>query len=260
MQENSFIFQLIILSTIVILLLGFAAVMIFQLAIKQKKKFLIEKQEAEMLYLREINQTKIEIKDQTLKHVANELHDNIGQLIALARIQIKTLQKKYADEGQLSDLNQITENALNEIRQLSNSLNDEWINTFGLSEALQKQQYLIERSGKIKFVLTIEGRPLKLKLDHELILFRICQEFVSNTLKYAEATQITVQIKFSEQEMMLTLKDNGKGFDFNNTRQGNGLLNIQTRMKLLQADSEFTSSPDSGTQLSIRYKYKQHEL
>lgn len=259
MQEQSFIFQLIILSTIVILVIGFAAVMIVQLAIKQKKRFLMEKQQAELKYLNEINQTKIEIKDQTLKQVANELHDNIGQLVALARIHIKTLQKKYVDEIQLSDINEITGNALNEIRRLSNTLNDEWISKFGLSEALKKQQYYIERSGNIKFVLSMEGQTSSLKNDHELILVRICQEFISNTLKYAEASQLMIQIEFGEHEMTLTLQDNGKGFDIKNTRPGNGLLNMQTRAKLLHAKFDLTSTFNEGTQLIIMHKYLQND-
>lgn len=255
MQEPSFIFQIIILSTIVILLIGFAAIMLFRLSLTQKKKHLEEKQAAELLYLNEINQAKIDIKDDTLKHVANELHDNIGQLMALVRIHIKTLQKKYADESQLVDINEITSQALNEIRRLSNTLNDEWIKEFGLLQALESQRHFIEKSDNIKLHLNINGNEQYIKKDHALILYRICQEFISNTLKYANANEILIDITYEEKWMSINVKDNGKGFLIENIQKGNGLINMQTRAKMLHTQIHLDSIPGQGTYLKLQYPY-----
>ncbi len=255
MQEQSFIFQLIILSTIVLLLVGCAVILLFRLSLRQRKKYLEEKQSAQLLYLNEINQAKIDMKDDTLKHVAAELHDNVGQLIALVRIHIKTLQKKYPDEGQLVNANEITDQALQEIRRLSNTLNDEWVREFGLLQALESQKHFIERSGSLKLQIDLIGEEKDMNKDHALILYRICQEFFSNTLKYAEASLIIVRLEHGATHLKMSLSDNGKGFDLEGITLGNGFLNMQTRAKLLQAELDIDAQPNHGTQVLIQYPY-----
>jgi two-component system NarL family sensor kinase len=255
MQEDNFIFQIGLLATAVVVIVGTAVVILFRLSIKQKKKHWIEKQEAELQFLKDIHQTKIEIKDETLKQVAIDLHDNIGQLIALSRIHIKTLQKKYENEDLLLDLNGLTENSLNELRMLTHTLNQESTNKFNLINSLNALATQINRTGKLQISIDLIGDIRNIYLDHAIILYRIVQEFVSNTLKYSEAETIKVELVFLERYLKLSIKDNGIGFEIEKVELGNGLKNMKSRADFINASITFDSELNKGTILELIYNY-----
>ena len=96
---------------------------------------------------------------------------------------------------------------------MSNTLNDEWVREFGLLQALESQKHFIERSGSLKLQIDLIGEEKDMNKDHALILYRICQEFFSNTLKYAEASLIIVRLEHGATHLKMSLSDNGKGFD-----------------------------------------------
>ncbi|MBT8271579.1 MAG: histidine kinase, partial [Bacteroidia bacterium] len=87
----------------------------------------------------------------------------------------------------------------------------------------------------------------------ELILFRIIQEFFSNTLKYAEAKHLDIRMEPYNRYILITVEDDGKGFDNDNYEAGSGLINMKSRAKLINTDLEFTTKPGQGVRMRLFY-------
>jgi two-component system, NarL family, sensor kinase len=212
-----------------------------------------EKQQNQINFLNEINRTKIEIKDETLRKVANELHDNIGQILALTRIHIKSLQKKYPDE-KLEELNLLTEKALNEVRSLSKLINMDAIENFNFTDSLSSLLRSIEQTNIIKSHFEIEGEYQMFNPDIEMVLFRICQEFLSNTLKHAQCENIKLILSYKIDGLHIELYDDGKGFDVQHVQKGSGLNNLYQRAQSIGAQLSLTSEKSKGTRLHVHFK------
>jgi signal transduction histidine kinase len=99
-----------------------------------------------------------------------------------------------------------------------------------------------------------EGRMFENKND-EIILFRILQEFFSNTLKYAEADSLQISIKYHADGISIRAKDNGQGFDMASATKSSGLINMEKRAQMINAAYELKSSLNQGTELILDYSY-----
>ena len=124
-------FNLIIYSTLIVIVIAIALLLVFNIALKQKRNSLIEKQAAELTFISELNKTKQEIQDQTLTYIGRELHDNIGQLLTISKIHSNALIRNDAENKKLVALDEMLDRAIVEIKQLSKSLDSSRIADFG---------------------------------------------------------------------------------------------------------------------------------
>ena len=88
---------------------------------------------------------------------------------------------------------------------------------------------------------------------HEIIIFRILQEFLSNTVKYSEAKNISITLNYKPENLIIIATDDGKGFDINEIEQGSGLINMKSRASLINASLELNSKPKEGVELVLDY-------
>ncbi len=223
-------------------------IVIFQ---KKKNKLLIKQVEEKKNFEREIIESQIEIKEQTLRNISWELHDNIGQLLTLAKIQLQKIE--HSDTKELH--NNLT-NILNEVRALSKVTNPDYISQITLEDALKLEINRFNRLNYIESSLEIKGNSLLINSKAEIIIFRILQEFFSNTIKHSKATKLTVIVEYDniKNRLIIEAYDNGKGFDTStNFDMGVGLLNMKKRASLIQADIKLSSKIDIGTNLRIVY-------
>src|SRR5690606_14410420 len=143
----------------------------------------------------EISNTQVEIQEQTLKNIGQELHDNIGQLLSVANMQLSILNTQVPEDikESFTETKNVIRDSLGEVRALSKSLNSEVIANRGFQLSVQNE---IERLNKLKLLnaqLIIEGNPENFKNSKDsIILFRILQEFLSNTIKYAKASNVLI--------------------------------------------------------------------
>jgi two-component system NarL family sensor kinase len=108
----------------------------------------------------------------------------------------------------------------------------------------------------LKPSLKITGTPITIDKKIETIIFRILQEFFTNTIKHSKATNLDVNLLYKSNTLHVTVKDNGVGFDYHQARAKNGigLTNIETRTKLIGATVDYKSNVGEGTTLSLTYK------
>ncbi|MDP5104966.1 MAG: histidine kinase [Polaribacter sp.] len=247
MQENGEF--VLIISTILILIIVIALVILFTTFQNKKNSLVEERKKTKEEFERTITETQIEIREETLRNISWELHDNIGQLLTLAKIQLQN-----ASEENIKEVKETITKGLNEVRSLSKLINPEAINNINLREAVQLE---IERFNRLEFIkstLIIEGDDVYIDKKATIIIFRILQEFFSNTIKHSKASELDVSLSYSDSNLIIIAKDNGIGFLSEEKKEGIGLLNIKNRAKLIGAEAVFSSEKDKGTILKINYK------
>jgi len=239
---------LVIVTTLVIVF--------FVVFLKRKNKLLFEKIKQEQAFEAEITQAQTETQEQTLKNIGWELHDNIGQLLSFANMQLSILKMQVADDvkEKFKDTTDALKESLAEVRALSKTLNNEVVLNVGFEKSITNE---LNRMKKMTFdsaELKTIGESIDFKeRKHEIILFRILQEFLSNSVKYSEAKNILIVLDYQPNNLVITAKDDGKGFDFDETEKGSGLINMKSRASLINAQLELTSQPNEGVKLILNY-------
>ncbi|CAM1334646.1 sensor histidine kinase [Tenacibaculum aestuariivivum] len=243
--------DVLIITTLVIIVIVVFLIILFTVFQRRKNKLLQEREATKKRFEREIAETQIEIREETLRNISWELHDNIGQLLTLAKIQLQN-----TSPNNLHEIKETITKSLTEIRALSKSINPEFINNMDFTAALQLE---IERFNRLNYIdasLTILGKKIGLDQKPGIIIFRILQEFFSNTIKHAKATKLDVVMNYNNNKLEIIAKDNGVGFVLNDvTINGIGLENIKNRAKLIGAQANLTSVLTKGTTLTINYYF-----
>ncbi|XCF05201.1 histidine kinase [Tamlana crocina] len=239
---------LVIVSTLIIVF--------FVVFLKRKNKLLQEKMEQQRAFEAEIAQAQTETQEQTLKNVGWELHDNVGQLLSFANMQLSILKMQVSDDvkEKFKDTTDALKESLAEVRALSKTLNNDVILNNGFEKSITNE---LNRLKKMKFEsaelkIIGEKRPFPNR-KHEIIVFRILQEFLSNSVKYSKAKNIEIILDYQPETLRVTATDNGQGFDINDVEKGSGLINMKSRAALINAQLDLKSKPDEGTALSIMY-------
>ena len=248
--------EIVLFTMFLVFLLGLIIIFLF-LFFQKKKNFLIQKQfEEKKKFDKEINNLQIEIREETLRNISWELHDNIGQMLTLAKIQLQSVE----NNDKISEVKDSIGNILNEVRALSKTINPEFIKQINLLEATKLEVDRFNRLNYIKSKLKVQGHIYQIPNNVEIVIFRILQEFFSNTIKHSQASNLDIEIFFNKLELKILAKENGKGFDVENVNNsGIGILNIKKRAKLIGAEIELKSKINEGTELIIIYKTKNHE-
>ena len=248
--------EIVLFTMFLVFLLGLIIIFLF-LFFQKKKNFLIQKQfEEKKKFDKEINNLQIEIREETLRNISWELHDNIGQMLTLAKIQLQSVE----NNDKIREVKDSIGNILNEVRALSKTINPEFIKQINLLEATKLEVDRFNRLNYIKSKLKVQGHIYQIPNNVEIVIFRILQEFFSNTIKHSQASNLDIEIFFNELELKILAKENGKGFDVENVNNsGIGILNIKKRAKLIGAEIELKSKINEGTELIIIYKTKNHE-
>jgi two-component system, NarL family, sensor kinase len=245
-------FSLFIIAGTVVFALLVTAIMIFLFQIQKKNQtYLYEKQLMKTQFEQELLQTQLEIQEQTLKTISEEIHDNVGQVLSLAKLNLNTFESN--SEQKLQDTKQLISKAINDLRDLSRSMHGDRIAELGLQQSLTDELQILENSGEFKTHLKITGESYKLPPQKEMVLFRIVQEALNNGIKHAKAKNITLQLNYKPEVFTLTVADDGIGFDTTlvQGRKGIGLKSMQNRAQLIGGTCTLQSSPGSGVSITI---------
>lgn len=237
-------------ATLIIIFITIALIILFSVFQKRKNLLLQQKKEDKKKFEKEIAETQIEIREETLRNISWELHDNIGQLLTLAKIQLQN-----ATPNNLHEVSETITKGLTEVRSLSKLINPEAIKNIDLMEAIELEIDRFNRMNFLKASLQVSGEKQKINKKSSIIIFRILQEFFSNTIKHSKAKKLDIKVLFDKNVLDITVSDDGIGFiPVNNKNSGIGIKNIKTRAKLIGAKAIFKSELNQGTSLNITYK------
>ena len=229
MDSNST--TIVLVASLTVILLVVVIIIIFSIFQNRKIKFLCEQRASKQRFDDEIIKSKLETQEQTLQNISWELHDNVGQLLSVARMQLNMLQSNLTIEQKttLQETGDIISKSLQEIRSLSKLLNPEVVKNIGLHEAIQLEIDRFNRLNYLNATFNVNGTIIPIDQKDEIILFRIVQEFLSNSVKHSKTKKIEVTASYSTNNLIIKIQDYGIGFDDANVEKGSGLLNMKSR-------------------------------
>lgn len=243
----------VLASLIISVLLFLFIIVLVAVYYKKQLQAIKEKQQLQSQFQQTLLQSQLEIQEQTMKNISQEIHDNIGQMLSLAKMTLGTtnIDEKESAKKKIDNAEQLVAKSIIDLRNLSRSLDTDHISEKGLRASIAFELELIEKTGSYKTILEVSGEQVSPDKQKELILFRIIQECLHNTIKHAQATEITVSITHTPTQIAISISDNGKGFSIQDSVKGLGLRNMENRSKLIGADFNIDSVPGNGTQVKI---------
>ncbi len=189
------------------------------------------------------------------ERIARELHDGIGVLLSTASIHFSSVEEKSDPKTSemLKKANKLLKDASKEVREISHNMMPGVLSKFGLREAIEDLFEDVEDAGEIKVDLKISCKDERLAENMEIMIYRVIQEMLNNTIKHAKATLISLTISRTEHALFINYKDNGVGFDENQLPHGKniGLSGIRSRIEYLGGKVALISEPGEGTSYSI---------
>jgi signal transduction histidine kinase len=229
--------QVITIALISLLILITIVVLLWRSQLKLKEQKELEHQQRK--HQEELTKAVIQLQEQERSRFAKDLHDGFGQLITALKMQIEKANLH------LTGIPEVIQHMHDEIRNVSFALSPQVLVRDGLVQAIKELAFRINRSGTVTITVQTTGLSERLPADYEIALYRVCQEWVNNLMKYSKATRAEVQIIEHEDEITLMIEDNGQGFSVSALEQstGNGWKNIQSRIQILKGLVEVDSAP-----------------
>lgn len=202
----------------------------------------------------------IDSQERERKRFAADLHDGMGQLVAALQLNIQSIKQNNDLEKRVS-LVENSEHLLGEIqteiRNIAFNLMPAILVKDGLIPAVQELARRINRASTLKVIVSVHDVNDRFADVTEVSVYRIIQELLSNIIKYSKATTITLSFTGHDREVVLTLEDDGEGYDlgkFQNSAFSNGWRTIQTRVNLIQGEIEFDTLPGrKGSTVIIQF-------
>ncbi len=222
--------------------------------ITEQKKMEEELRNKELSQQKLITEITILAQEKERNELGLELHDNINQLLGVVKLYLGLAKTEKVYNEEIIDKSYLhLDEAMQGIRKLSHSLVAPSLGHDGLQEALEDLIESVQHPQKLNIKLFIDEDYEALLIDKnkELMLYRIIQEQLNNTLKYADASEMSISIKQQNEHLHLTITDNGIGFDTHQQVNGIGLKNINSRVNFYSGKMKVTSAPGCGCTLEV---------
>lgn len=259
-QQANEILITILGGSAILLFLGLTLIFLIIVYRKKQKEYFYQKEQLEESFRKELLKAQLETQEQTFHSLSQELHDNIGQVLSLAKLNMSVIElnsKGEMDES-ISQTKSLLNTAINDLRDISKTLNTDYVKEKNLAESIDRELGMLRRTRKFEATLEVEGQPFFISAERRLILFRIIQESLNNIVKHAGATFITVSLHYKPDSLLILIKDNGSGFDTALTPKGVGLLNMNHRSGMIESTVALESIPGQGTTVRISVAKKEN--
>ena len=126
----------------------------------------------------------------------------------------------------------------------------------GLIKALEHEVALISKTSHFQTAMRVEGEAQYLTAENELVIFRIIQEALTNVIKHANARMVNIELNYANSALIVTMKDDGIGFNAQKVEESNGLNNMKNRTDFLQGEFYIDTKPGEGTKIIITIPYQ----
>ncbi|RXF72296.1 sensor histidine kinase [Arcticibacter tournemirensis] len=247
----------IIITSVLVVVLSVFTLLFFLVLVRKRQVLKREKEHLRDNYEKALLETKLEIQEQTLNNISREIHDNIGQVLSFVKLSLSTVSGLPAGdkERSVNEAIHLIGETINDLRDLSRSLSLDKIRDNGFFKMISDEADRLNRAGIIKTYLDISGKPYSLGDQKDLIIFRIIQEIINNTLKHSGSENLKISLIYRDNLFTLTVQDSGIGMDTETLKyaQGQGLSNIRYRAELIGANVVFKSKLNEGciTELTL---------
>lgn len=245
---------IIILITIVFLIAAIFLILYVMMYNKRKRRHNEEKVIIQSAFEKDLLQSKLEIQEQAFNEISRELHDNIGQQLSLAKLNLNTLKPATdtKDQEKIDTAKDLIGDTIYQIRSISKTLLGEKVSSIGIADAIKNETERLEKAEVFSISFYSEPPAFAINPHKEIILFRIVQEALNNITKHAAATRVQINLSYEEDILKILIQDNGKGFNLEQVDvAGIGLLNMRTRAQTIGASLQILSAEHIGTEIEI---------
>jgi signal transduction histidine kinase len=210
--------------------------------------------------LEELSARLVRAQEEERRALSRELHDEVGQALSAVLVELRNLSTGLADRaeeqtrGHVDTIKSLVEGTVRVVRNMALLLRPSMLDDLGLIPALKWQARELSKSTSLDISVEAELDSDELPDDYKTCIYRIVQEALHNCARHAHATTVRVRVAQDRGRLLLTIQDDGRGFDVRQTK-GMGLLGIQERANRLGGTCRVYSQPGSGTTLSVELPF-----
>lgn len=240
----------------IMLLVVLSAMAFWQVKSRYKSKMRLEHEKRHIQ--KEAFAAIVNAEENERKRIAMELHDGLGQLLSAAKLNVSVLEDTASEEDRLAvdNAGNLIDQAITDLRNISHNLMPSALIRLGLVAAINDMAEKINSGRQVTMKITAEGLDNRLPGNLEIAIYRVIQESVNNILKHAGARNILVDLRYLNENLDLSIADDGKGMPETtapDTGKGIGWDDIQNRVSLFNGRMNLYSEPGKGTRLNINF-------
>lgn len=253
-STKTVVFIFLVTTFLILLLLGFILVIVFFYR-KRQQRTVVQMENLRANFEKELLTTRLEIQEQTFQYISQEIHDNIGQFISLAKLQLNTLD--FEDSNGLREKAahsvELLTKALDDLRDLSRSLSSDMVRNNGLAAAMELQVSQLQKPGVAEISYAVDGESRFLDEQKEIFILRIAQEAINNIIRHSQATRVDIRLEYRPDGLSMSISDNGKGFDQSVAKRkpSSGISNMRRRANMIGAQFIIQSKTGEGTLIRL---------
>jgi signal transduction histidine kinase len=200
---------------------------------------------------KEILRNTIQAQEKERKRIAQDLHDEVGAMLSVVKLNVARIERKSEEEKAKTlagETKSYLDDVITQVRRISRALLPPSLEKLGLFHAVEELANWVNKSDQLQIECWKSGEQIRFDSKKELALFRVIQELMNNAIKHSEASLITVNTRFTNNAVAISLSDNGKGFNMNEKAStGLGLKNLESRSQMAGAFFKMKSVPRKGT-------------
>jgi PAS domain S-box-containing protein len=211
--------------------------------------------------LRDLSRRMIDVQEEERRHLARELHDEIGQILNAISVNLHALNVAFdaANRSRLEESISIVDRAIHQVHDLSLDLRPSMLDDLGLVSTIRWFADRQAQRAGLELELVADSSGVRLPPDLEIACYRVVQEALTNVVRHAQARQVRVEFRQREEEIQLVIRDDGVGFNLEAVQRGAargasfGVLGMEERVGLLGGQIEFISNLGQGTGIEVRF-------
>ncbi|MBX7124129.1 MAG: hypothetical protein K1X47_00430 [Cyclobacteriaceae bacterium] len=206
----------------------------------------------------ELLQSRLEFSEHALRRIAREIHDNLGQMLSVVKLNMHSLLSQLDGEGKelVQETKEIVDLVISDLRQFSQSHKSELMMDQPLQQWLGTELDRLHVPGTLETSLEVDGEEREVETLRKLLFIRMIQEALSNVVRHAEASALRVELHHHPAAVRLRLVDNGMGFNPATVREGNGWVRMKKRAAMIGATLAIDGLPGSGCSVTIEVPYE----
>lgn len=273
-EPTAEIWWLIIVGAVSLLLIS--SIFIFTVYFNQKRSIASQREKVEILekskrelrashdQLRNLSAHLEVVREEERARIAREIHDELGQLLTVMKMDIALLGKKLSSlyagsrseetENDLKSMSELVDTTIKSVRRIATELRPEILDELGLKEAIEWEAQVFQTRTRIKCVFISEIDDINLDRERSTAVFRILQETLTNVARHAEATQVNLNLRQSDGNLVLRVSDNGRGITAQEATgtKSLGLLGMRERALLFGGEVIIEGESGKGTTVTVR--------
>jgi PAS domain S-box-containing protein len=211
----------------------------------------------ELLLQKQLLEATINAQEHERLLVAEDVHNSLAQSLygvklSLNQISLDHPHQKHEDDLAIENAKELLSNCIKECRRISYSLTPSVMEQFGLKAAIEDMCKAVRQ--KIDFTSHFIGLHDRLPKILEVAIYRIAQELTTNVVKHASATKASIKVSFNKDNVLITVADNGIGFDVSKMNPNSiGIRSVENKIHLLKGKMDISSKPGVGTTTTVRF-------